>query len=197
MLYLASSSPRRAELLRQIGVEFDIIHADIDESPRKGEAIDELVSSLSIEKAIQGLQMVSDIRTHDLVLAADTLIGLDGRIIGKPESKQHCCEILQLLSGKQHQVYSAVALAGADGAVKERLTVNEITFRALTEREIRQYCDGDEPMDKAGAYAIQGKAAMFIQHLSGSYSAVMGLPLYETALLLDEAGYRITGNKNL
>ena len=197
MIYLASSSPRRAELLRQIGVKFDIIRADIDESPHQQETINDLVVRLSREKALAGCALLRDMQDTDLVLAADTLIGLDGRIIGKPDSAQHCCEILQLLSGKQHQVYSAVALAGADGAVKERLTVNEITFRALTEREIRQYCDGDEPMDKAGAYAIQGKAAMFIQHLSGSYSAVMGLPLYETALLLDEAGYRITGNKNL
>ena len=197
MLYLASSSPRRAELLRQIGVEFDIIHADIDESPRKGEAIDELVSRLSTEKAIQGLQMVSDIRAHDLVLAADTLIGLDGRIIGRPESQQHCCEILALLSGRTHQVYSAVALANSQAAVEVASSVNEITFRTLADEEITRYCDDGEPMDKAGAYAIQGRAAMFIQHLSGSYSSVMGLPLYETALLLNQAGYSITGNRAL
>ena len=196
-MYLASSSPRRTELLKQIGVKFDIIRVDIDESVQQGEPIEHLVTRLSREKAIKGHQLISKMQAPDLVLAADTLIGLDDRIIGKPESSQHCCEILMRLSGRKHQVYSAVALAGADGAVKERLTVNEIAFRALTEREIRQYCDGDEPMDKAGAYAIQGEAAMFIQHLSGSYSAVMGLPLYETALLLDEAGYRITGNKNL
>lgn len=197
MLYLASSSPRRAELLRQIGVEFDIIHVDIDESAGKGETIDELVTRLSTEKAIQGLQLVSKLQAHDLILAADTLIGVDGRIIGKPRSKPHCCEILALLSGRTHQVYSAVALAGPQAAVEIASTVSEITFRTLMDEEIMQYCDDVEPMDKAGAYAIQGRAAMFVQHLSGSYSAVMGLPLYETALLLNQAGFSITGKKAL
>lgn len=197
MLYLASSSPRRAELLRQIGVEFDIIHVDIDESARMGESIEELVARLSREKAAQGLQLVSNIQAHDLILAADTLIGVDGRIIGKPASKQHCCETLALLSGRTHRVYSAVALAKPLAAAEVASTVSDITFRTLTDEEVMQYCDDGEPMDKAGAYAIQGRAAMFIQHLSGSYSAVMGLPLYETALLLGRAGFSITGKRVL
>ncbi len=190
MIYLASSSPRRAELMRQIGVEFNIIEVDIDETPRVDESIEKLVLRLCQEKVIQGRLQVPGRSVQNLVLAADTLIGLQGKILGKPASNLKCCEMLQLLSGKTHQVYSAVALMNQEGEVNARLSVNDITFRPLKSEEIKQYCDTAEPHDKAGAYAIQGMAAIFIKHLSGSYSSVMGMPLYETAELLQQAGYR-------
>jgi septum formation protein len=193
MLYLASSSPRRAELLAQIGVKFDIIHVDIDESALAGEGVDSQVRRLSREKALAGCATL-DMQPGDLVLAADTLIALDGKDIGKPQSGLHCETILARLSGRQHTVYSGVALADHSGRVDDRLSANEIQFRTLSTEEIHQYCESGEPMDKAGAYAIQGMAAIFIQHLKGSYSAVMGLALFETAQLLQQAGYKVSGN---
>jgi len=196
MIYLASSSPRRAELLRQIGVKFDIIHVNIDESARPGESIKNLVLRLSREKALMGIQQSTTLSKNDLIVAADTLIGLDDQILGKPSSESACQSILQQLSGRQHQVYSAVAVADYQGEVNALLSVNQINFRALRAEEIESYCACDEPHDKAGAYAIQGKAAMFIEHLTGSYSAVMGLPLYETALLLQQAGYDLQEKNN-
>lgn len=194
MLYLASSSPRRAELLRQIGVKFDIIHVNIDESAHAGESVENQVIRLCREKALAGLARINMPNTHDLVLAADTLIELDGEFIGKPESREQCTEILTRLSGRQHRVYSAVAVATREGDLNHLSTTSEIQFRPLTSMEIKQYCQSPEPMDKAGAYAIQGKAAIFIQNLKGSYSAVMGLALFETAQLLQQAGYKISGN---
>ena len=192
MLYLASSSPRRAELLRQIAVKFDIINIDVDESVVQGEPIDELVVRLSRQKAMAGLHSLNPPAADDLVLAADTLIGIDGNIIGKPESIYQCRDILSQLSGRQHQVYSAVALASGGSEVRVAPTVNTIRFREIDNSEIQRYCAGSEPMDKAGAYAIQGMAALFIEHLSGSYSAVMGLPLFETGQLLKQVGYGLT-----
>jgi len=189
MIYLASSSPRRAELLRQIGVKFDIIHVNIDETPKEDETIENLVLRLSQEKAQQGqLQLAEDAETS-LVLAADTLIGLKGQILGKPTTREECCGILRQLSGTTHQVYSAVTLLNSEDEVNARLSVNDITFRQIQSVELEQYCVSAEPHDKAGAYAIQGKAAIFIKQLVGSYSGVMGLPLYETAELLQQAGY--------
>jgi septum formation protein len=189
MIYLASSSPRRAELLQQIGVKFDIIHVNIDESAEAGEAIDALVLRLSRQKALQGAKQLEHMTARDHVMAADTLIALDDHIVGKPSSKAHCQSILGTLVGRTHQVYSAVALSDFEGRVKALLSINEVSFRTMSNREIKHYCASEEPMDKAGAYAIQGRAAMFIRHLSGSYSSVMGLPLYETAQLLRQAGY--------
>ena len=194
MLYLASSSPRRAELLRQIGVKFDIIDVSIDESAQAGESVENQVIRLSREKALAGRSKLVMMNSGDLVLAADTLIELDGDCVGKPESRKQCAEILKRLSGRQHRVHSAVAAATHEGVVNHRLNTSEIQFRALSSPEINQYCHSPEPMDKAGAYAIQGKAAIFIQHLKGSYSAVMGLALFETAQLLQQAGYKISGN---
>jgi septum formation protein len=125
-----------------------------------------------------------------VVLAADTTIAIDGDIIGKPEDVAHCHCILHRLSGREHQVLTAVAVATHD-RIESRLTRSRVTFRALTEREAQSYCATSEPMDKAGAYAIQGKAAIFVERLEGSYSAVMGLPLCETAELLRDAGIEI------
>lgn len=189
MIYLASSSPRRAELLNQIKVEFTIVKLDIDETAREAETAEQLVMRLSAEKARKSLQLIPVMTVDDLVLAADTVISLGGQILGKPSSTQHCCRMLTVLSGQTHQVLSAIAVVDSKGRLWQQCSVNEITFRHLEEYEVQQYCQLEEPMDKAGAYAIQGKAAVFIEHLSGSYSSVMGLPLFETAQLLKQAGY--------
>ena len=192
MIYLASSSPRRAELLTQLGVQYKVTPAHIDESALPGESIEQLVLRLSEQKARAAREQLLPLAFGDLVLAADTLIGLDGEMIGKPSSSQDCERILGRLSGREHQVFSAVAVADHAGDVNCRLSVNRIRFRPMKASEIRYYCETGEPMDKAGAYAIQGFAAVFIEHLSGSYSSVMGLPLFETAQLLELAGQPIT-----
>ena len=196
MIFLASASPRRAELLAQIGIQFEVTPAHIDETAQPGEVIEDLVQRLCREKAVAVRAKLDEMKSGDLVLAADTLIGLDGEIIGKPESREHCAQILARLSGREHQAYSAVALVNHDGRVNSKVSLNRIKFRSVKAHEIRYYCQTDEPMDKAGAYAIQGLAAIFIEQLSGSYSSVMGLPLFETAELLAVAGQPITTIKS-
>jgi septum formation protein len=191
MLYLASRSPRRAELLRQIGLEFEIIDGAVDESQRPGESALQMVERLAVDKALAGLAVFDRMPPGDHVLAADTLIALDGEIIGKPGSLTDCERILQILSGRQHEVLSAVALAGTRGLIGARVSRNQVQFADLTGELVRRYCAGGEPLDKAGAYAIQGMAAIFIKQITGSYSAIMGLPLYETAGLLEHAGYHL------
>jgi septum formation protein len=191
MLYLASQSPRRAELLRQIGIKFDIIDGDIDETPIEHESPSETVARLSRLKALKGYQQLTNKQPDDWVLASDTLIEIQHRVIGKPESEQHCRQILSLLSGKEHQVLSGIALVGNQGEIHQTTSYNRIKFRNIRPEEIEQYCTLDEPRDKAGAYAIQGKAAIFIEYLQGSYSSVMGLPLYETAQLLQKVGFNL------
>jgi len=186
MIYLASSSPRRAELLSQIGVEF-VVHAiEIDESRLVAESASEYVCRMAETKARVAAEQLARQQSWYRVLAADTTITLDGDIIGKPEDQDQCRCMLGRLSARQHLVLSAVALATPDDIVL-RLTQNRVSFRNLSAVEIDSYCATEEPMDKAGGYAIQGKAALFVDHLEGSYSAVMGLPLYETAQLLQGA----------
>ena len=187
MIYLASASPRRAELLRQIGVEFEPLPVAIDESRHAGEAPAAYVCRIAREKTAAAAARLDGAAGDWRVLAADTAITIDGDIIGKPADRAHCRAILQQLSARQHLVLSAVALASAAGT-ELRLTQSRVSFRDLPAAEIAAYCAGDEPMDKAGAYAIQGRAAVFAAHLEGSYSAVMGLPLLETAELLRAAG---------
>lgn len=193
MLYLASQSPRRAELLRQIGIKFDIIDGEIDEAPIDHESPSQTVARLSLQKAIKGVQQLTNMQSDDWVLASDTLIAIDNRVIGKPESELHCRQILTLLSAQEHQVLSAVALVGKEGEIHQATSYNKIKFRNIRPEEIEQYCQLEEPRDKAGAYAIQGHAAIFIENLQGSYSAVMGLPLYETAQLLQKVGFNLLG----
>ena len=187
MIYLASASPRRAELLRQIGVEFAPLPVDIDESRHAAEAPDRYVCRIAREKAAAAAARLAERSDDWLIVAADTAIAIDDDIIGKPADRPQCRAILARLSGRQHLVLSAVALATPAGT-ELRLTRNRVVFRELRAAEIDNYCAGDEPLDKAGAYAIQGRAAVFIAHLEGSYSAVMGLPLFETAELLRAAG---------
>jgi len=185
-LCLGSASPRRAELLRQIGVEFEVRVADIDESVQDNEDPDAYVVRMAIEKARAAWRLNQNTALADLpVLAADTAVILDREILGKPENRHHGIEMLTRLSGRTHEVLSAVALF--DGkALKSHLSRSQVTFRPLSEQEIDWYWATGEPADKAGAYAIQGKAALFIESLQGSYSGVMGLPLFEVGQLLDE-----------
>ncbi len=190
MIYLASSSPRRADLLRQIGIEFRVRPVDVDETRAPGEDPVEYVCRIAEAKARRAAAEIASTDADYVVLGADTTIALDGDIIGKPADRQHCESILRQLSARRHLVLSAVALA-TPAAVDLRLSRNRVSFRALAAREIERYCACTEPMDKAGAYAIQGKAAIFIDHLEGSYSAVMGLPLFETAELLKGANIRL------
>ena len=187
MIYLASSSPRRAELLRQIGVEFRLHATDIDETRRPGEDPEDYVLRIAATKARTVVRELGDCADRLPVLAADTTIVLDGDIIGKPADLAGCRCILERLSAREHLVLTAVVLATAAG-LASRLNRSRVRFRPLSATEIETYCSGGEPMDKAGAYAIQGRAAMFVEHLEGSYSAVMGLPLFETTELLREAG---------
>jgi septum formation protein len=206
MIYLASRSPRRAELLRQIGVEFLLHDIDIDESRLPAESATDYVCRIATSKAriaaaeIAAEQSVDERIVHELragqqescvVLAADTTIALDDDIIGKPADRDQCRRILERLSARQHLVLTAVVLATEDDFAL-RLTHNRVSFRSLSAQEIESYCATEEPMDKAGAYAIQGKAARFIDHLEGSYSAVMGLPLFETAELLRNADIELS-----
>jgi septum formation protein len=185
MIYLASSSPRRAELLRQIGVEFKVLSVDIDESQLTAETPAQYVWRVAKAKAEAGGSIADNKGLP--ILAADTTIAIDDTIIGKPNDQQHCQCILSKLSGRTHQVLTCIALR-YQGETTLALSTNQVQFRKLDDFEIASYCSSEEPMDKAGAYAIQGRAAIFIEKIEGSYSSVMGLPLFETAKILQLAG---------
>lgn len=188
IILLASASERRSQLLTQIGVRHESQAADLDENPRPGESPADYVQRLARDKAHAG-RAAPGARTGLPVLAADTTVVLDGRIFGKPSSEQECVAMLLALSDRTHEVMTAVALA--DGrALRTAMNVSRVTFRALDEPECRRYWATGEPAGKAGGYAIQGLAAVFISRLEGSFSCVMGLPLFETAALLDAAGVR-------
>lgn len=188
LIYLASRSPRRRELLRQIGVPHRSLDIEVDERVRAGESPSDYVLRVSQEKARAGLR-ASERGERLPVLAADTSVEAAGRMLGKPADREEALWMLRLLSGNTHRVYTAVALG--DGRLKSRLSVSEVGFRPLEEAEIAAYWASGEPADKAGGYAIQGLAAQFISQLSGSYSGVMGLPLFETAELLRGAGIEL------
>jgi septum formation protein len=185
-IYLASGSPRRRELLQQVGVSFQVIGADLDETALRGEAPLAYVSRLAEAKATVGWERSRDSGSAP-VLAADTAVVLDGRILGKPAGMSDAIAMLLELSGRTHEVLTAVALRTAAG-LKVKVSHSEVTFRCIESGEARLYWETGEPADKAGAYAIQGYAAIFISDLKGSYSGVMGLPLFETAALLQAAG---------
>jgi len=191
-LYLASQSPRRQELLNQIGVHFAVKVADIDETPLAAESAEEHVKRLAFEKANTIAQSLSDDERRP-VLGADTIVVIDGQILGKPTDRQAAIEMLTSLSGKTHQVMTAVVLISEKHSVC--VNVSEVSFRPLDPAEIESYWDSGEPRDKAGAYAIQGMAASFISELKGSYSGVMGLPLYETSELLAKHKVPVWQNK--
>jgi len=184
-VYLASGSPRRRELLTQIGVPFRVVSAAVDESVLPGEAPAAYVARLAAAKADAGWEQNRE--PAGPVLAADTAVVLHGKILGKPSDRQDAMSMLQGLSGCTHEVLTAVALRTVRG-LQSRTSRSEVTFRGIAPAEAQAYWETGEPCDKAGAYAIQGRAAVFIAALNGSYSGVMGLPLFETAELLGGAG---------
>ncbi|BBL76633.1 Maf family protein [Methylomagnum ishizawai] len=184
-LILASASPRRRELLDQIGVAHTILPAAIPEIPRPGEPPEAYVRRIAAEKSLA----VWEAQDSGLaVLAADTEVVLDGEIFGKPQDSDHAAWMLARLSGREHRVLSAVSLRAA-GQHWEALSISTVAFRILMPAEIAAYWASGEPQGKAGAYAIQGRGARFIRHIAGSYSGVMGLPLFETAELLEKTGF--------
>lgn len=185
LLYLASKSPRRHELLAQIGVTPAVIALELDEAPLPGEAPEDYARRVARDKAKAGRALLPAACTIP-VLGADTLVTIDGRILGKPRDAADAVAMLRLLSGRTHRVLSAVALIGREERLA--LSVSEVSFRAIGEREACAYWASGEPADKAGGYAIQGLGALFVRELRGSYSGVMGLPLFETAQLLAAEG---------
>ena len=197
-IYLASRSPRRRELLTQIGVDFDTIifrtgersDPHTDETPLPGEAALDYVERVACAKAEHGARLL-DWRKLPVrpVLSADTTLEFEGQIIGKPLDAADAVAILRRLSGQTHRVLTGVAVAFA-GRVEYVLSRSEVSFRPIEEAEIQHYVLSGEPMDKAGAYGIQGRAGMFVEHLSGSYTGVMGLPLCATGELLKRVGLK-------
>lgn len=184
-ILLASGSPRRRELLKQLDVSFTVAPANIDESISAGETPEDYVMRMAREKALAGLEYSGGLMP---ALGSDTIVLLAGEILGKPGSRTEAERMLQSLSGATHQVYSSVAVALQEDHVLDTLNITAVTFGEMPPAWIKQYCQGDEPMDKAGAYAVQGGAGQYIRRIDGSYSGVMGLPLYETAELLRRAG---------
>lgn len=176
---LASTSPRRKQLLEQIGIDFELVDVEIDETWNGKEPAKTYVQRMALEKARAAK---SNIQNNLPVLASDTIVVLDSIILGKAGTKEDAINMLRELSGRTHHVYTAVALITETEQVC--LNINHVSFRPLSETDILQYCETEEPLGKAGAYAIQGKAAAFIERLEGSYSGVMGLPLYEVAEML-------------
>lgn len=190
-LILASASPRRRELLAQIGVQAEVSPAQIDESVLSGETPGAYVLRLAREKAQKVFQqLASKQQGTTACLGSDTSVVLDGAILGKPQSLGESHKMLRQLSGTNHQVITAVALVGPFG-VRDTLVSTDVWFRELSDNEIEAYWASGEPQDKAGSYGIQGLGAVFVDHIEGSYSAVVGLPLAETAQLLKAAGVPI------
>ncbi len=184
-LFLASASPRRRELLTQIGVPFELLSITLDETPLPAERPEAYVQRLAREKALAGWAAVGD--DSAAVLGADTAVVIDERILGKPADRAEGLLMLESLSDREHHVLTAVALATRD-ACEVRLVTSRVRFRRIERAEAEAYWASGEPCDKAGGYAIQGWGAVFVAELRGSYSAVVGLPLCETAQLLDQAG---------
>ena len=183
-LVLASASPRRRELLEQIGVRYRVTAVDVDETREQNESAIAYVHRLAQSKARAGAARAND---RLPALGADTAVVLGDTIFGKPANKEQALSMLTALSGREHRVVTAVSLV-VSGRVLKRVSVSRVRFRSTTSDERNWYWKSGECTDKAGAYAIQGKGALFVSHLAGSYSGVMGLPLYETAQLLEAAG---------
>ncbi len=186
-LVLASASPRRKELLEQIGAGFEVYPVDMDESMLPGEGVVQHVQRLALAKARLAMAQLSGQVAEPAVLAADTVVEIDNDVLGKPADAAQAAAFLTRLSGEKHRVHTAIALVTSDQE-RAALSSSEVEFCKLSSRQIDAYVATGEPLDKAGAYAIQGIAGQFIVHLSGSYSGVMGLPLYETAQLFSACG---------
>lgn len=192
-IILASASPRRRELLDQIAVSYIVQPADIDETPKNAEGAEDYVVRIAAEKSA-ACQKISISELP--ILAADTSVVIDGTILGKPEDERHAIEMLQLLSGKKHNVYSAVsfrsaARSGHNIFHHQALSITEVNFRKIQLKEIKAYWKTGEPQGKAGAYAIQGLGSVFVESIKGSFSGVVGLPLFETVELLSKQGVKV------
>lgn len=192
-LYLASKSPRRRELLEQIGVRFAIVSADVDETRLVAEAPEHYVRRVALAKANAAIKSPLPDPSRP-VLAADTAVVLEDRVMGKPATRQEALEMLNLLSGRTHRVLSGIALITADGSESSALSESMVRLRVIGEDDAAAYWNTGEPADKAGGYGIQGLGALFVADLQGSYSGVMGLPLFETARLLEHAGIAVLNN---
>lgn len=190
-LYLASSSPRRNELLAQLGVQFSVIIPDVDETVLLHELPDAYVKRLAVAKAKEGLRLCwqrtcsNNNLIDTVVIGSDTSVVIDNAILGKPRTREEAVLMLNRLSGRTHQVMTSVAIVNEQKECVD-VSVTTVTFKTLTLAQINAYCDTHEPMDKAGAYGIQGLGAIFVESIAGSYSGVVGLPLSETAELLKE-----------
>jgi septum formation protein len=192
-LVLASASPRRSALLAQIGMAHRVIAPQIDERRLEGEPIEQCVRRLAAQKALHVSAMLAAAAASDqieAVLGADTTVMIDQDMLEKPRDRAHGLAMLARLSGREHEVLSAVALAH-DGALHTALSCSRVRLRVLSGAECEAYWDSGESHDKAGGYAIQGRGAVFVESLQGSYSGVMGLPLFETAALLAAAGLKV------
>lgn len=186
-IILASASPRRRQLLEQLGVEHTVYPADIPECPETDESPKAYVNRIAAEKSL----IVQERKIqHAAVLAADTEVVIDNEILGKPRDKQHAAMLLSRLSGREHQVLSAVSLRYGSSHW-QATSISVVKFRDISKAEIEAYCQTGEPLGKAGAYAVQGIGAIFVRHMEGSYSGIMGLPLFETAGLLENIGLNI------
>ena len=190
-MILASASPRRRELLTQIGVHFSVTPADIDETPFRGEEPAAYVERMAREKA----HAIAITSGDEAVLGADTTVVCQGEILVKPADAVEAIAMLTSLSGRSHQVMTAVALAQG-GSIRSQVVTTQVSFRALSAQEIQDYVATGEPMDKAGAYGIQGLGAILVADIQGSYSNVVGLPLTETAAMLREAGVAVWQMEN-
>jgi septum formation protein len=187
MLYLASKSPRRKQLLEQLGVAFELLRVEVPEIRRAGEPAEAYVSRVAREKALAGFEATRGRDAHAVVLGADTEVVLADRVFGKPRDAEGAAAMLRDLSGRTHRVISSVWCVDASRQ-QSATRISEVRFAELSVADVERYVATGEPSGKAGAYAIQGRAAAFIEHLSGSYSGVMGLPLHETSRLLRAFG---------
>ena len=188
-LVLASASPRRLNLLRALSLKCTVLPQDIDESPLPAEKPTKLVKRLALAKAKSAYATLSE-TDHRLVLGSDTIVVCDDQILGKPQNKSDGLAMLRLLSGRTHQVLTAVALMNHDKQA-ETMSVTEVSFTTLSDDEIEAYWESGEPLGKAGAYGVQGLGAMFVNKIQGSYSGVVGLPIFETVDLLEKFGVDI------
>jgi septum formation protein len=181
-LILASTSPRRREVLASLGLDFVVVPVDVDESPRDGEMPGDMALRLAVAKA-----KAADMGGDGIALGADTVVVIDERALGKPKDETDCLAMLELLGGRGHKVLTGVALHGPNGT-RTALSETDVYFREISRDEALAYWQSGEPCDKAGAYAIQGLGGVFVERIVGSYSGVVGLPVFETAALLANEG---------
>lgn len=186
-IYLASGSPRRREILHNLGYQVSVNVAEIDETPHENESASNYVLRMAVEKN-QAAQTQFDLRDCPII-SADTTVALHNLILGKPQSSEHAHDMLRQLSGSTHQVLTAVCVS-FQGEMRQAVQSSDVTFRTLSDHDISRYIASGEPMDKAGAYGIQGLGGIFVAHLSGSFTGVMGLPVFETVDLLQQFNWQ-------